>query len=439
MASRYCDFDLQISPVPGKRVKTRFQAQVTRSPAGSSDPVEIRWPYRESCELVLLRVENAILLGTGSGRRGHAATPQEKILREFGTDMFNAVFRKTPEIAACFDDSLKLVRGSDEFEGMRVKLKILNSRELAGLPWEYIFDEQPQEKGGLNYVCLKRLSPVMRFFDRDRVQEQERDAVEGRLNILGMICNPGGEWEPLDVEAERRTIEKAIGGLSPRLRARVNFRWVKGSTPDDLMVELQKSDWHVFHFIGHGAVSDDGGPEGSESSLVFMDAQGRPNPVSPDVLNNILQGGRTLRLAVLNCCDSARGTSPGAALVQLGVPAVVAMQFPIPDEAAVQFSKMFYASLANGLSVEQALTDTRVSMQAANYRVEWGIPVLFTRGGSNILLKVERGVDRDETVPDGAPLAGPAPAPGPAAAAATAEAARRVQAQAEMRRLLMAD
>jgi hypothetical protein len=429
MDSRYRDFDLQISTVRGGHAKPRLQVQVMDSPAGSSRPVDIRWPFRESCDMVLLRVENAILQGTGAGRRGHPATPQEKILREFGTDIFNAVFRKSPEIASCFEDSLKEVRASDEIDGLRVKLTI-DSPEIAGLPWEYIFDESPREDAGLSYVCLNRLSPVMRSLVRGK--PSDRPAVEGRLNILGMISNPGGDWEPLDVEAERRTIEKAISGLPERMRQRVNFRWVKGSTADDLLLELQRKDWHVFHFIGHGAVTDD--DAGGESCLVFTDAQGRPNMMSPDVFRNILQAGRTtLRLAVLNCCDSGRVASPGAALVRQGIPAVVAMQFPIPDEAAVQFSKMFYTSLANGLSVEQALTDARVSMQAANYRVEWGIPVLFTRGGSNILLKVERGTD--ETVPGGAGPDPPAP-PRPAAAAGTA---CRTDARAEMRRLLMAD
>jgi hypothetical protein len=428
--SHYCDFDLQIAAVRGGRDKPGLRVQVTGSPAGSSKAAEIRWPFKAGREMLLLKIENAILQRSGATRRG-PSTPQEKVLREFGTDMFNAVFRHTHEIATRFEASLNEVRANDQLDGMRVKLTI-DSPELAGLPWEYIFDESPQDDGLPSYVCLRSLSPVMRNFDRGPVKD--RPAVEGQLNVLGMISNPGGDWRTLDVDAERRALEKVFGGL--KKKERVNFHWVKGSTPDDLIVELQKRDWHVFHFIGHGAVAEEegAGPGARrETCLVFSDAQGRPKLMSPEDVRYILQAGRALRLAVLNCCESGRDESPGAGLVRLGIPAVVAMQFPIPDEAAVQFSKMFYESLVNGQPVERALTDARVSMQLADYRVEWGIPVLFTRGGPNILLKVDRNAP-DTTLHDVREGVGDTAAA--ATAPLAAEATRLREAQAEMRRLL---
>jgi CHAT domain-containing protein len=62
-----------------------------------------------------------------------------------------------------------------------------------------------------------------------------------------------------------------------------------------------------------------------------------------------------LQLVVLNSCWSGaltrrRGQDPfsgvGAALIKSGVPAVVAMQFPVSDNAAVAFSRAFYERLA---------------------------------------------------------------------------------------------
>ena len=56
----------------------------------------------------------------------------------------------------------------------------------------------------------------------------------------------------------------------------------------------------------------------------------------------------------LHRCDSARGTaddvfaSPAAALVRAGVSRVIAMQFPIKEEAAIQLSSVIYVAERDG-------------------------------------------------------------------------------------------
>ena len=87
----------------------------------------------------------------------------------------------------------------------------------------------------------------------------------------------------------------------------------------------------------------------------------------------------SLRLVVLNCCDSARGSSSLAKrLVLSGIPAVIAMQFPISDQAAVELSSAFYSALANGEPVDGAVTHARIRIQNRS-NIEWGIPVLYMR------------------------------------------------------------
>ena len=89
-------------------------------------------------------------------------------------------------------------------------------------------------------------------------------------------------------------------------------------------------------------------------------------------------------MVVLNACRSARtdavdpfgGIAQG--LVQQDATAVVAMQFPISDRAAVTFTSDFYGSLADGLPVDQAVTSARKAL-LAEFRDEWATPVLFMR------------------------------------------------------------
>ena len=78
---------------------------------------------------------------------------------------------------------------------------------------------------------------------------------------------------------------------------------------------------------------------------MFEDSGGWAHPVDGAELGTVLQDFGSLRLAVLNACDGARTarSDPFAgvagSLVQRDIPAVVAMQFEISDEAAVVFRK----------------------------------------------------------------------------------------------------
>ena len=120
-------------------------------------------------------------------------------------------------------------------------------------------------------------------------------------------------------------------------------------------------------------------------------------------------------------------SSPGAALVRSGIPAVVAMQFPISDQAAIEFSRRFYASLAGGLSIERALTNARVAMYDER-NFEWGIPVLFTRTHAGTPFPARSRALRPAED-------GQTPAVPPVAAANADYAAKRQTAQQELRRL----
>jgi hypothetical protein len=66
-------------------------------------------------------------------------------------------------------------------------------------------------------------------------------------------------------------------------------------------------------------------------------------------------------------------------LIQQGIPAVLAMQFEITDQAAIVLSQVFYEALADGYPAEAALTEARKAIFASSNDVEWGTPVLYLR------------------------------------------------------------
>jgi hypothetical protein len=67
-------------------------------------------------------------------------------------------------------------------------------------------------------------------------------------------------------------------------------------------------------------------------------------------------------------------------LVWGGLPAVVAMQYDLPNVAAKPFMKTLYEFLAMGKPLDWAVTKARLGLRFAILESPyWGIPVLFMR------------------------------------------------------------
>jgi hypothetical protein len=383
MADEYLDFDLHIWTEGDA-----YRAKVRNSPAGTTPTVPLWLPFLsdESAENLIERLETAII--EGRGNRAGPLSSQEKILREFGSRVFRAVFRDNEAVANKFRSSMDIARATDNIAGLRLKLGV-EPPELALLPWEYIFDESVIDTGApQSYLCLRDISPLVRFLEVNG--PATTSTIKGPLRILGMISNPiiPGR-ERLDVEAERHEIEEAFKGTKPK----VHFEWLTGGTRDHLSNAMQDGGWHVFHFIGHGgtqSIMDESGPK--DQGYIFMeDRHCNPVQVFAEDLAFALEGNNDLRLAVLNCCDSGRGSSlsnSGAQLVRWGVPLVVAMQFAITNGSAARFASRFYRSLINGQSVERSITGARRDVHFES-RVEWGIPVLFTCAETSVRFNIE--------------------------------------------------
>src|SRR5262249_17513462 len=151
-------------------------------------------------EIQRLKLENAILRGddrktSGAGQHRGPTSPQEKVFQDFGGELFRAIFVDPGPIRDIYRASKGAVRGQDQ---LRIKLRI-TAPELAGLPWEYLYDDNEMPP----YVSLRL--PVVRHFQTAGVNR--RMEVKGPLRILGMIANPANtEWPRLDETAERRRI-----------------------------------------------------------------------------------------------------------------------------------------------------------------------------------------------------------------------------------------
>jgi hypothetical protein len=96
-----------------------------------------------------------------------------------------------------------------------------------------------------------------------------------------------------------------------------------------------------------------------------------------------------------------------------GVPAVVAMQASITDDAALIFTRYFYRDLIESGIVDASLTEARLRMQANGHPIEWGTPVLYMRAQSGQLF--QPGINLDERKSPPEPRVAERPAARPAA------------------------
>ncbi|MBD8870187.1 CHAT domain-containing protein [Nocardioides donggukensis] len=386
MAARnYVNFDLLIE----QESAGHFQARVTGSPQGATPSVRFTLPYDPTTlENLLLKLDP----GRSGTRRAGASTQQQAGI-DFGGPLYRAVFRD--DLLLTWTRSLDLARQQDA-GGLRLRLRLNDAPTIAGLPWELLYDARTN-----SFIAQSERTPVVRYLDVP--QSPRAMTVDGPLHVLALISSPVDQDE-LDVDAEWELIGDAV---RPQVEAGLV---VLDRLPRPTMAELgrwlRRHETHVLHFVGHGAFHDQLG----EGVIYLQDRHGRSAAVSASVLGPQVKDHDPLRMVVLNACRSARadlvdpfsGLAQG--LVQQDATAVVAMQFPISDRAAVTFTGEFYGAIVDGLPVDQSITSARKSL-LADFGDEWATPVLFLRApDGNIFADVH-------ALPDAAPAPPPLPPP----------------------------
>jgi formylglycine-generating enzyme required for sulfatase activity len=375
---KYLDFDLEIRTGDGRD----YPLAVLDSPAGQAQGV-LRVPFQSlELENQLLKLQNVLLLAIGRVRKPSA---EELDIQNFGQSLFKALIGE--DVRSRYDVSL--ARAREQGKGLRLRLRI-EPPELAGLPWELMYDPDQAE-----YVCLCADTPLVRYLSVPRPPLALK--ISPPLRVLCMIAEPR-DLPPLNVARERSWIEKALRPLEQR--GAVSLTWLGGQTWRDLQRAMYGGPWHAFHFIGHG----DYDRKTEEGQIALADEDGDAWFLSATDLSRLLADHHSLRLVILNACEGARGgaqdlfSSTAAVLVRRGMPAVLAMQYAITDRAAYEFARVFYEALADGLPVDAAVTEARKAVSlAVKPSLEWVTPVLFLRAPDGALFEV--------SAPPGAPAA----------------------------------
>ncbi len=394
---QYLDFELKV-----EREGDHYAARVLRSPVGEAAST-FALPFSED------RMALLVLKLSGTRSRTRAIRSAEiEAARELGGKLFEAVF--TGEVRDRLRSSLDEAQ-RQEGTGLRLKLRLQDAAELADLPWEYLYDSSLDR-----FIAQSNQTPVVRYIEMpERIKPF---TTQLPLRVLVMVSSPNDpDYPPLDVERENAMLQQALDPLSRS--GQVHVQRVERPTLASLQHCLQGGPFHIFHFIGHGGFDK----STEEGVLVLEDEQRRGVMADAHRIGTLLHDHRSLRLAVLNSCEGARNsrTDPFAGvattLIRQGIPAVVAMQFEITDEAAITFAGEFYAALANGFPIDAAVAEGRKAIYLRPNDVEWGTPVLFTRAPDGVLFEVtgspQPEVQRPQTPEERQPVEPPAPRQSP--------------------------
>ena len=256
-----------------------------------------------------------------------------------------------------------------EQRGLRLTLSLAGAPALLSVPWEFLY-RRPR------FLASQRHTPLVRHLETGTLTSPP--TIESTVRILGVIASPR-DLAPLDVDAEKARVEKALAKTIQL--GRVELDWLDPATPRSLREALRDGTYHILHYVGHSSFTD-----ANEGVIYLEDADDAPREVDEHALANLLSDQNRLRLVVLNSCEGARTTlndpyaGVATTLIQLGVPAVVAMQFEISDDAAILFAEELYTNLIGRQDpIDASVAEARKAIYIELDKVEWATPVLFLR------------------------------------------------------------
>ncbi len=366
MAERaHLDFDVLFG-----QTGSGYQAQITRSPAGEGQSVTFTRPLTD------LELENfALKVSRFRARTRRVEAAPGVAAKDLGRRLFGALF--TGAIGECLHRSLDRAEHLDAT--LRIRLRFADCHELNDLPWELLYD--PDEDW---FLALSDRTPVVRYV---QMPAQPRVVpVTLPLRILVIRSEPA-DCPPLDLEAEWALVTGSLADLTDA--GSLRFTELAAPTLSELRRALLRDTYHVLHFMGHGRFDDRSG-----GVLMFTDQTGRGVPVPGSDLGVMLRDHTSMRLAVLNACEAGRGDAAdpfaGVAytLVRRGIPAVVAMQFEVSDQASIEFASAFYGAIAQGRPIDSSIAEARKAIYTVS-PLEWATPVLYLRADDARLFEIE--------------------------------------------------
>ncbi len=306
---------------------------------------------------------------------------QEKItsrreLEVFGTLLYKMLF--SGEIGRFLEQNLAEAQRAKQ--RLRIQLSFEEkAADLASIPWEYLYEPD-------YYFLATNVNLVLSRYIPLATGRQTLAPGEGTLHILLVVSKPL-DLGPVVSDGVIEPIQK-LEEIYP-----IKIDLLNKPTIDIFLDKIEEAKPHILHFIGHGRFNKADG--NGEIALLDYDERSARWVKDDEFADYFVHMHSIPRLVFLHLCEGgAIDFSAGYAglapqLVRAGVQAVVAMQYPISNDAAIIFSQAFYRELAKGEPVDIAVQNGRWRIttripDAYDSRV-FGTPVLYMRSRDGII------------------------------------------------------
>ena len=259
--------------------------------------------------------------------------------------------------------------------GLRLRLA-LHPPAVAALPWESLYDPDRNQAFAANgRTPVVRVENLHRFIGPPRALQ-----CTGPLKVL--LAAPEDPMGEIDAKAEIDGVKQVLNRFSSD---KVQVSTLTGRfSIIDLRREIDARQPDLLHVITHG------NPQG-----IGLWHRDRPTIVSSASIRATLERTPSVKLVFLNAClagmssDTRRFRNVAAQVLQAGLPAVIAMQFDIRDDAAIEFAQFLYEELVTGNcpgAIDAAVALARTSLYALNPGdFSYGTPVLWLNADNGIV------------------------------------------------------
>lgn len=347
---------------------------------------QVRWPV-EDWLVQARKLMNDPLLGVLQGNATFAedrffflpeldvpASQSSRSLVELGQQLYNALFHGS------LRDSWLMAQAIAQNQRQVLRLRLgMKGTRLPRLPWEVLHaGDRPIATGTevvfSRYQLSTRLMGPLHRLDSPRNQP---------LKILMVISGPSDQ-ETLELAREATHLQEELRSRSPHEPPAIQLTILEQPGREQLTQALEQGQYQVFHYAGHSNLGESGG-----DVYLVSNKTGLTETLSGDDLAGLL-ANNGVQLAVFNSCrgaytaalnesESGKDRNLAEALVQRGIPSVLAMAERIPDEVALTLTRLLYRNLNLGYPIDLSLSRARQGLIAAygSNQLYWALPVLY--------------------------------------------------------------
>ncbi len=295
----------------------------------------------------------------------------EEGLTLLGKLLFGALF-EDPQVRTIYDRMRGAIE-NDPDKRARIRLELLDNSdatvEAARLPWEFLFDPDFGPLALLDFSVVRY--PIVALG-----QTPLKAQLPLKVLLTAAVTPP-----PTEIADELVAVREALKQLDQQV-----IITEEPHLTNQILQRRLREGFHVWHFVGHGAVRPDG-----QGVLVLEDRNSTPGdladpfPVSALQLQVMLNRSG-VRLVVLDACETSKLVnkpfdSLAPALIRAQVPSVITMQFSVRDQTTVEFAREFYKALSEGFPIDACVNEGRKAVMGlvGLGQPDWGIPTVYAR------------------------------------------------------------